>query len=51
MIELRELTCEVCRKGAPQVTLEEIEGYMPQVPDWQVVEVDGEQETTKKGIT
>ena len=47
MIELRELTCEVCRKGAPQVTKEEIDGYLPQIPDWQVVEVDGEKRLSR----
>lgn len=47
MIELRELTCEACRKGAPQVTRKEIEDYLPQIPDWQVVEVAGEKRLTR----
>lgn len=47
MIELRELTCEVCRKGAPQATQEEIEGYMLQIPEWRIVEVDGEKRLTR----
>lgn len=47
MIELRKLTCEACRKGAPQVTGKEIEDYLPQIPDWQVVEVAGEKRLTR----
>jgi 4a-hydroxytetrahydrobiopterin dehydratase len=34
--------CEPCRKGAPKVTAEEIEALRPQVPQWDVVERDGE---------
>jgi 4a-hydroxytetrahydrobiopterin dehydratase len=34
--------CEPCRKGAPQVTAEEMEALRPQVPAWDVVERDGE---------
>lgn len=42
MIELRELTCEACRVGAPQVTQDEIAEFMPQIPDWEIAVVDGE---------
>ncbi len=44
MIELRGLTCEVCRTGAPQATEEEMVGFMAQIPDWQVVEEAGEKQ-------
>jgi 4a-hydroxytetrahydrobiopterin dehydratase len=44
MIELRELTCEVCRTGAPQATEEEIAAFMLQIPDWQIVEEEGEKQ-------
>jgi 4a-hydroxytetrahydrobiopterin dehydratase len=44
MIELRELTCEVCRTGAPQATDEEIVDFRSQIPDWQIVEEDGEKQ-------
>lgn len=47
MIELRALTCEVCKKGAPQATSEEIDSYMSQIPDWLVIEVDGEKQLTR----
>jgi 4a-hydroxytetrahydrobiopterin dehydratase len=42
LIELRELTCEACRVGAPQATPDEIADFMPQIPEWKIVEVDGE---------
>ena len=33
--------CEPCRKGAPPVTAEEMAELRPQVPEWNVREVDG----------
>ena len=41
MSELHELTCEVCRKGAPPATDSEIAEYLTQLPDWVVVETGG----------
>lgn len=41
MNELTQQRCEACRKGAPQATPEEIREYMPQIPDWGIIEVDG----------
>lgn len=38
---LAQLKCEACRRGAPTVTAEEMEGLLPQIPEWQVVELDG----------
>jgi 4a-hydroxytetrahydrobiopterin dehydratase len=38
---LSEMTCVACRRDAPTVTPEEIEELGPQVPDWELVEVDG----------
>ena len=35
------MVCEACRFGAPTVTNEEIAQFKPQVPDWQIREVDG----------
>jgi 4a-hydroxytetrahydrobiopterin dehydratase len=40
--ELAQQKCQACRKGSPLVTPEEIEQLKPQIPDWQIVEVDGE---------
>ena len=41
MTELTERKCEACRADAPQATPEEIEEYMAQIPDWEIVEVGG----------
>ena len=41
MEKLNEMTCEVCRAGAPAATEEEIAEYREQIPYWQVVEQDG----------
>jgi 4a-hydroxytetrahydrobiopterin dehydratase len=38
---LSEMTCVACRRDAPTVTPEEIEELSPQVPDWELVDVDG----------
>ena len=39
--ELTQMVCEACRFGAPTVTDEEMAQFKPQVPDWQIQEVDG----------
>ncbi|MFZ0487558.1 MAG: 4a-hydroxytetrahydrobiopterin dehydratase, partial [Arenicellales bacterium] len=41
MTELTRQRCEACRAGAPQATQDEIAEYMPQIPDWEIIEVDG----------
>jgi 4a-hydroxytetrahydrobiopterin dehydratase len=33
--------CVACRRDAPQVTDSEIAELQPQVPDWELVEIDG----------
>lgn len=35
------MRCEACRIGAPLVSQEEIDEFMPQLPGWQIVEEDG----------
>ena len=40
MQPLTQLKCTACRGGDPQVTDEEINQLMPQIPDWHVVERD-----------
>ena len=42
MTELREMKCVACRGGEPTLTDAEIAELQPQVPDWQVKEVNGE---------
>lgn len=44
---LTDLSCEVCRKGAPLATSEEITGYMAQLQGWQIIEIDGISRLTK----
>jgi len=39
--QLDQIQCEACRADAPQVAPEEIPGLMEQLPEWQVVQVDG----------
>lgn len=41
MSNLREMKCVACRAGEPTVTDAEIEALHPQIPDWQIQEVDG----------
>jgi 4a-hydroxytetrahydrobiopterin dehydratase len=42
LTELREMKCVACRGGEPTLTDAEIAELQPQVPDWQVKEVNGE---------
>ena len=42
MSNLREMKCVACRAGEPAVTDAEIDALLPQIPDWQVKEVNGE---------
>ena len=41
MEPLTQTHCVACRRDAPTVTPEEIAELHPQVPDWDIVEVDG----------
>jgi len=41
MTELSQLKCVACRGGEPTLTPAEILELQPQVPEWQVQEVDG----------
>jgi 4a-hydroxytetrahydrobiopterin dehydratase len=38
---LQEMKCTACQGGEPTLTDEEIADYKPQVPEWDVIEVDG----------
>ncbi len=42
MAQLTEMQCVACRPDSPRVTDKEIAEFKPQVPDWQIVERDGE---------
>ena len=46
MEKLLEGKCEACRADAPLVTSEERIALMPQIPSWDVIEVDGIEQLT-----
>ena len=41
MTNLTSKTCEVCRIGAPLASQEEIDEFMPQLKDWEIMEIEG----------
>ena len=41
MSELSQQHCEACRADAPLISDDELKELMPQIPDWQVIVVDG----------
>ena len=40
METLTQMKCVACRKGEPTVTAAEIAEFNPQIPDWEIVEID-----------
>ena len=48
MNELTSKTCVACRVGAPLVTEEEINEFIPQLPDWKIISVDEVNQLKKK---
>jgi 4a-hydroxytetrahydrobiopterin dehydratase len=38
---LSQMRCEACKADAPRLTEAEIDDLRPQIPDWEVVQVDG----------
>ena len=41
MAELAGRTCEACEAGAPLASQEEIDKFMLQIPDWEIIVIDG----------
>ena len=41
MENLSKQSCEACRADAPLISDDELRQLMPQIPDWQVIVVDG----------
>jgi 4a-hydroxytetrahydrobiopterin dehydratase len=41
MFDLSKQSCEACRADAPKVSDEDLKLLMPNIPDWQVIVVDG----------
>lgn len=40
-MDLTQQRCTACHKDAPRVTEEEVIELKPQIPDWDIVDVDG----------
>ncbi len=41
MTDLHQMKCVACRGGEPKLTDDEIAAVQPEVPEWQVIEVEG----------
>ena len=41
MDNLAQQRCVACRSDAPRVTPEEVTALKPQIPDWEILEVEG----------
>jgi 4a-hydroxytetrahydrobiopterin dehydratase len=41
MTELAQMNCIACRGGVPTLTEDEISALQPEVPEWEVIEVEG----------
>lgn len=41
MEALEHMVCEVCRVGAPQATASEMADWLPQIPEWKLIEREG----------
>lgn len=42
MAELTQQKCDACTKESPPVTQEEIAELKPQIPEWKMIELEGE---------
>lgn len=40
MAALREQECEACRADAPKLSIEQTEKLLPEVPEWEVIDID-----------
>jgi len=47
MTELTNQKCQACRADAPRATENEIKSLLPQIPDWQIIEIDGVNRLTR----
>ena len=41
MSKLLQMNCEACRRGAPKATAKEMAAFLPQIPEWRVIDRDG----------
>ncbi len=42
MADLVKMECIPCKGDSPQVTEDEMKEYLPQIPEWQIITIDGE---------
>ena len=47
MSSLAGKSCSACRKGTPPATADQVAAWLPQLPDWQLIEIDGVQRLQK----
>lgn len=47
MNDLNQRRCEACRVDSPRVTQTQIAELSPQIPEWDLIEVDGVQRLTR----
>ncbi|MFQ5543690.1 MAG: 4a-hydroxytetrahydrobiopterin dehydratase [Nitrospiria bacterium] len=48
MTDLNKKTCVACRVGAPLATEEEIRSFLPQIPEWKIIQIDAVNHLTRK---
>ncbi len=48
MSTLAEQQCEACKAGAPLLTASELERLKPQIPEWDLVTLEGEQQLRRE---
>ncbi|MCG7199949.1 4a-hydroxytetrahydrobiopterin dehydratase [Marinobacter pelagius] len=48
MTELRQQACEACSADAPKVTAEQKAQLRKDIPDWEIVELDGEEQLRRE---
>lgn len=48
MSDLKSMSCSAPKMGGPPLKSSEIQAYLPQIPDWEVIEVDGVKHLTRQ---
>ena len=48
MSDLKTMSCTQPKKGDPALKLAEIDKFYPQIPDWDIVEVEGVKQLTRQ---
>lgn len=48
MTELAQKKCQACNPNAPHVTPDEIEQLKPKIPNWEMIEVDGQKRLQRR---